>query len=76
MQSAFEKPITTAHGSYAVYADTSGGQLWLQTDNQNTIIGLNPHFSGFSRFPVHLTEFLPGNNAMDGAFYAWLNPNI
>ena len=67
--------VPASTGSYAVYSDKSGAELWVQLERRNIIIGVNPHFAGKSRRTVCLTERLEGKGSkMDGSFYAWADP--
>lgn len=63
-------------GVYVIWQAGDGPELWLQCDADNTVIGLSPHFVGTGRMRVGLISPVerPGMTALDGAFYAWVNP--
>jgi hypothetical protein len=63
-------------GVSVVWQAGDGPELWLQCDADNTVIGLNPHFIGTSRLRIGLVAPVerPGQTALDGSFYAWVNP--
>jgi hypothetical protein len=63
-------------GVYVVWQAGDGPELWLQCDEENTVIGLCPHFIGTSRVRVGMIAPAerPGQTALDGSFYAWVNP--
>jgi len=59
-------------GTYFEYADPSGASLWIQINNENEIIGVNPHFEGKSRRAVRITTPIRrADSVMDGAFHCW-----
>ncbi|MBC9931040.1 hypothetical protein [Chitinophaga qingshengii] len=66
--------IKVKDGAYAVYADESGGELWMQISNEQTCIGVNPHYKGKSRRKVCLTRMVERPNPLDGGFYCWAAP--
>lgn len=63
-------------GTYVRWAPGAGVELWAQLDQDDEVIGLNPHFQGESSMKVGLTERVsrPNDSPLDGAFYAWANP--
>jgi hypothetical protein len=63
-------------GVYVVWQAGDGPELWLQCDEENAVVGLSPHFVGTSRLRVGLVAPVerPGQTALDGSFYAWVNP--
>lgn len=63
-------------GVYLIWQAGDGPELWLQCDEENTVIGLCPHFVGTSRLRVGLIAAVerPGQTALDGSFYGWVNP--
>ncbi len=65
--------VASPGGSYCVWAPGEGTELWVQRDEQDNLIGLNPHFSGKAHMQVGLTRRInrPGDSALDGAFYGW-----
>ncbi|HLW02210.1 MAG TPA: hypothetical protein VKT82_26380 [Ktedonobacterales bacterium] len=69
----FGETIASPGGSYRVWAPGAGAELWAQRNEQGTLIGLNPHFSGKARMRVGLTRRIhyPQSSALDGAFYGW-----
>ncbi len=68
--------IRVANGSYLHWTSPSGAELWLQVDNHNHLIGINPHFADQARILVDLTARIsrPEESALDGAFHGWANP--
>ncbi|QJB35066.1 hypothetical protein HF329_28670 [Chitinophaga oryzae] len=67
--------IRVNDGTYAVYADESGAELWIQLNNANECIGANPHYKGSSRRKVCLTATVERpERPLDGGFYAWAEP--
>lgn len=68
-------PIEVNEGVYVIYKDASQAELWVQVNNQNEYVGLNPHYRGKSKRRVRLTnEILSPHSELDGAFYAWAEP--
>jgi hypothetical protein len=63
-------------GRYLRWSSPSGAELWLQVDEEDSLIGMNPHFAGASRLRVGLTGRLTraGATALDGAFHGWASP--
>jgi hypothetical protein len=69
------KTEVVKNGKYVVYSDSSGAELWLQVDRENSLIGINPHYNGSSKRLVCLTEAIQRSDSiLDGAFYCWANP--
>jgi hypothetical protein len=69
------KPIKSPAGTYFVYADPSGAELYLQFNTKNECLGADPHFNGKSRQKVCLTHVVERpDGELDGAFHAWANP--
>jgi hypothetical protein len=67
--------IRVNDGAYAVYADESGAELWIQLNNAHECVGANPHYKGSSRRKVCLTATVTRpENPLDGGFYAWAEP--
>lgn len=68
--------LPVAAGSYVRWAPGGGVELWAQLDQDDEVIGLNPHFRGESVMKVGLTEKLsrPDDTPLDGAFHAWAHP--
>jgi hypothetical protein len=63
-------------GTYVIWQAGDGPELWLQCDEEDTVMGLNPHYVGPSRVRVGLVAPVerPGQTALDGSFYGWVNP--
>ncbi len=63
-------------GYYLRWSSESGAQLWLQVDDDNDLVGMNPHFAGESRVRVGLAERVArlDSTPLDGAFYSWADP--
>ncbi len=74
---AESEAIEVPGGYYLCWTSSSGAQLWLQVDEENDLVGLNPHFFGESRLRVGLTYRIerPGGSQFDGAFNAWADPH-
>ena len=69
------KAVKAHGGTYIVYSDPSGAELWFQLNDKNEFIGFNPHFRGKSRRSVYITAPIERpHSALDAAFYAWANP--
>jgi hypothetical protein len=64
-------------GRYLHWSSPSGAELWLQVNKDNTLIGMNPYFSGKSRVRVGLTSRVvrPDESELDGAFHGWADPS-
>lgn len=65
------------NGTYVRWAPGEGIELWAQLDQDDDVIGLNPHFRGKSLMRVGLVQEVsrPEGTPLDGAFYAWANPS-
>lgn len=74
---ATAEPVDLDEGGYLQWRDTSGAELWLQTDRHGELIGMNPHFHGESRIRVSLTEKVTRSEdtELDGGFYGWADPS-
>jgi hypothetical protein len=67
--------LISEKGVYLKYADPSGAELYCQLNKKNEILGMNPHYSGKSKFDVSLTAKVErSESALDGAFHAWAAP--
>ena len=67
--------ISVRDGRYVRYLDSCGAELWLQLKGKKEFLGFNPHFEGKSRRTVCLMKEIPRpESTLDGAFYAWANP--
>lgn len=71
------KRISVSEGAYLFWESTSGAEIWLQVNNENNLIGMNPHFSGESKFQVGIASQVarPRDTVLDGAFYGWASPS-
>src|SRR5579871_568043 len=74
--SEFGRKIESPNGSYTLWEPGIGIELWVQTNLHKRIIGMNLHFSGHSRMRVGLIRRIVkiGRSILDGAFYAWADP--
>ncbi|MCY7374843.1 MAG: hypothetical protein LH472_02585 [Pyrinomonadaceae bacterium] len=71
----FVESIKCPQGFYLRFADVSGAEIYLQGDNEQALIGFNPHFAGMSRRTVGLTAAIERDSSqLDGGFHAWANP--
>lgn len=63
-------------GYYLCWSSESGAELWFQVDEDNDLIGMNPHFSGESRVRAGLTRRVTRSSGspLDGAFQGWADP--
>ncbi len=63
-------------GYYLCWTSECGAELWLQVDDADELIGMNPHFTGESRVRVGLSARIrrPEGTPLDGAFHAWADP--
>ena len=69
------RQIKVNEGSYLVYTDGSGAELFIQFNKQNTNIGTNPHFKGKSKRTVCLTNIIErAESEFEGAFHCWAAP--
>jgi hypothetical protein len=67
--------IKCPQGFYLRFADSSGAEIYLQGNNNQELIGFNPHFAGQSRRKVGLTKMIERDSSeLDGGFKAWANP--
>ena len=68
-------PVKVNGGTYFIYTDDSGAELYIQVSNKNECIGVNPHFKGKSKRTVCLTNsFQRPESELDGAFHCWADP--
>lgn len=75
MAVAKSSQIGARNGSYLLYSEPSGAELWTQVNTSNEIIGANPHFSGQSKRRVCLTSTVERpESELDGAYHAWAAP--
>jgi hypothetical protein len=70
------EPRKAASGTYIRWAPGEGIELWAQLDQDNEVIGLNPHFRGKGLMRIGVTQEVirPERTSLDGAYYAWANP--
>jgi hypothetical protein len=66
----------TPQGTYLRWADPCGAELWIQLNDENQLIGVNPHFGGRSRVRVLLTDRIDTGSpsVLDGRFHGWADP--
>lgn len=70
------KAFPCEKGTYYQYTDPSGAELWLQINSDRELIGINPHFSGKSQFPVGVhTEVERSSSELDAALHCWMAPH-
>jgi hypothetical protein len=69
--------LRVEQGVYLHWSPGEGVEIWGQLDNEDTIIGFNPHFAGDSVMSVGLTARIERAeaSALDGAFNGWANPS-
>ncbi len=68
--------IKINEGSYWVFTDTSGAELFMQFNKKNELLGANPHFKGKSKRTVCLTNTVERpESELDGAFHCWADPS-
>jgi len=71
----YVESIKCPQGFYLRFADASGAEIYLQGNNEQELIGFNPHFAGKSRRKVGLTKAIERDSSeLDGGFHAWANP--
>ncbi len=71
----YVESIKCPQGFYLRFADESGAEMYLQGNNEQELIGFNPHFAGMSRRKVGLSKRIERDSSeLDGGFYAWANP--
>ncbi|WP_046759380.1 hypothetical protein [Kordia jejudonensis] len=76
-EKAYQKsiPLKTLKGTYFIFSDASGAELWIQMSKKNKLIGVNPHFKGKSKRTVSLTATIDRpESILDGAFHSWAAP--
>ncbi|MFN8354807.1 MAG: hypothetical protein U0Y10_10185 [Spirosomataceae bacterium] len=62
-------------GTYLEYAENSGVAIYLQFNKRKEFIGFNPHFNGYSKRNVCITnEIENGRSILDGCLHAWAEP--
>ena len=69
------KVIKCAKGEYLEYAETTGVAWYMQFNKRKKFIGFNPHFNGFSKRNICVTnEINKGFSVLDGTLHAWADP--
>ena len=67
--------IKTDKGTYFQYSDSSGAELWIQSNKNHELLGVKPHYKGISKRNVCLTASLDRmESELDGAFRSWADP--
>ncbi|XOF32520.1 MAG: hypothetical protein ACL93V_10815 [Candidatus Electrothrix sp. YB6] len=67
--------IKADKGTYFLYSDSSGAELWIQISKANQLVGVTPYYKGTGRRTVCLSENVyRKENELDGAFYSWADP--
>jgi len=63
-------------GTYWHWSDPSGAEMWIQVNEDDELIGMNPHYAGQSVVRVGLTARIPSSTSseLDGSFYGWGAP--
>lgn len=69
--------IDVSDGRYFHWASDCGAEIWLQVNEANELIGMNPHFAGESRVRVGIISRITrrDDTALDGAFQGWADPS-
>lgn len=74
--------LTCETGEYAIWRSRTGAELWFHLsmpdeEGAREILGLTPFFEGKSDTLVNITAPVhrPEDNPLEGAFYAWVNPD-
>jgi hypothetical protein len=72
------KEIKVENGFYYHWHDVSGAELWIQINQDQKLIGMNPHFAGQSQVRVAITREIkrPRQSLLDGAVYGWADSSI
>ena len=70
------EPIQADPGTYIRWRAGAGAEVWVQMSQNQTIMGLNPHFTGDTVRRVGLTGRItrPDDSPFDGGFYGWAAP--
>ena len=69
------------HGEYGIWRSRTGAEVWFhiaRSDNAETeILGLSPFFEGKSEVRMLISNAMhrQGDNAFEGAFHGWVNPD-
>ncbi|SFH98283.1 hypothetical protein [Bradyrhizobium sp. cf659] len=63
-------------GAYFRWSDPSGAEIWLQVNENDDLVGMNPHYAGRSAVRVGLTSrrASAGPSRLDGSFHGWAAP--
>jgi hypothetical protein len=74
--SEFGQKLESPNGSYTMWALGNGIELWVQANLHKRILGMRPHFSGYSRMKVGLSRRIvrSDQSILDGTLYAWADP--
>ncbi len=71
----YVESLKCPQGFYLRFADESGAEIYLQGNNEQELVGFNPHYAGKSRRKVSLEKLIERDSSeLDGGFYAWANP--
>lgn len=70
------RTIEVRGGRYLEWSSQSGGQLIIQVDGRDQLIGVNPHFMGESQLGAVVTETVerPDDTPLETGFHAWAEP--
>lgn len=68
--------LVVPNGEYFRWSDPSGAEIWLQVNENDELVGMNPHYAGRSAVRVGLTSRLAsaGPSELDGSFHGWAAP--
>lgn len=69
--------IEADHGVYWRWSSECGAEMWLQTNNDDELVGMTPFFAGGGRIRVRLTARVarPDDTPLEGAFHGWADPD-
>ncbi len=71
----YVESVKCAEGFYLRFADSSGAEIYLQGNNEQELVGFNPHFAGTSRQTVGIIKTIERDSSLlDGGFHVWANP--
>jgi hypothetical protein len=70
------KLIPIPGGAYIRWEAGDGVELWVQVENEDQVIGVNPHFQGAARIKLGLVERVDrsADSKFDGGFHAFAGP--
>ena len=67
--------VESSNGFYLHYTDRSGAALWVLIQGGDTIMSVEPHFTGKSRRTVCLNATIQRDEeGIEGAYHAWAEP--